>query len=284
MSRLFFIFPTNTNTETFYNTSIQNTDSAIASEQQIGADTSALEELKGRMESAKSEAAQARPDVETQTKRVETERNMTRAVSTLTNLPAGVQTQADAGAARQALYDYLKADEGGKAAAQSKATEQLKKSISAALEANGLDAGTRQRLEGMLDNIDSKGEMVDNKDNKTKYNRKGKPYPQVYINGYGYIPFPKGPYEINNSIQRNEFTPSFKQRFKEWWISKGKPWPDGDVNIHHIKPLSKGGDNSFEILYRLFSRISISHLQTGGEITHNRRRIKWREFKVSKGL
>ncbi len=157
----FRLDPTNTNAEAFYNALIQNIDTAIAAEQQAGADTSALAELKGKMESAKSEAAQALPDT-AQAARADVEQKMIKAVSALTNLPAGVQAQADAYAARQALYDYMKADESDKATAYSKATDQLKESISAALETEGLDAGTRQTLEEMLDNIDSGGEMGDN--------------------------------------------------------------------------------------------------------------------------
>ncbi|AUO15597.1 hypothetical protein BGI42_15780 [Clostridium taeniosporum] len=83
-------------------------------------------------------------------------------------------------------------------------------------------------------------------------NRKGVAYPQVIVDGYGEIPFPDGPYVPNNSARlRPKFTARYKELFKEWWISQGRPWPEGNVNIHHIKPLSKGGDNSFENLIPL---------------------------------
>lgn len=69
---------------------------------------------------------------------------------------------------------------------------------------------------------------------------------------HGEVPFPEGPYEPNNSSTlRPQFTDSYKKQFKEWWTGQGKPWPEGEVNIHHIKPLSKGGDNSFENLVPL---------------------------------
>jgi len=87
-------------------------------------------------------------------------------------------------------------------------------------------------------------------------NSKGVVYPNVTVGGYGKVPFPKGPYTPNNSqILRSEFTPKLKGEFKEWWIQQGRPWPDvpegSTLNIHHIKPLSKGGTNSFDNLVPL---------------------------------
>ncbi len=82
-------------------------------------------------------------------------------------------------------------------------------------------------------------------------NGKGVPYPVIEVEGYGQVPFPIGPYEPNNSILRAQFTDSYKKQFKEWWIAQGRLWPEGEVNIHHIKPLSKGGDNSFTNLVPL---------------------------------
>ena len=83
-------------------------------------------------------------------------------------------------------------------------------------------------------------------------NNKGVPYPKVEVDGYGKVGLPPGPYEPNNSkTLRPQFTESYKKQFKEWWIEQGRAWPEGEVNIHHIKPLSKGGDNSFENLVPL---------------------------------
>jgi hypothetical protein len=83
-------------------------------------------------------------------------------------------------------------------------------------------------------------------------NSKGDLYPQVDVEGFGQVPFPKDPFEPNNSrILRQDFTKELKGQFQEWWISKGRPWPEGEINIHHIKPLSFGGDNSFDNLIPL---------------------------------
>jgi RHS repeat-associated protein len=87
-------------------------------------------------------------------------------------------------------------------------------------------------------------------------NGNGVTYPSVSVEGYGEVPFPEGPYTPNNSAAlRPSFTPSYKLQFKEWWIKQGRPWPSTPVgsfiNIHHIKPLSKGGTNAFENLVPL---------------------------------
>jgi RHS repeat-associated protein len=87
-------------------------------------------------------------------------------------------------------------------------------------------------------------------------NSKGVAYPKVVVEGFGEVPFPKGPFVPNNSqILRNEFTPKLKAEFKDWWIQQGRPWPNvpegSTLNIHHIKPLSQGGTNSFDNLVPL---------------------------------
>ena len=77
-------------------------------------------------------------------------------------------------------------------------------------------------------------------------------YPTVIVKDYGEVPFPEGPYTPNNSkTLRSSFTDTYKKEFKQWWIEQGREWPEGNVNIHHIKPLSKGGTNSFENLVPL---------------------------------
>ena len=54
---------------------------------------------------------------------------------------------------------------------------------------------------------------------------------------------------------RSQFTPKLKADFKDWWTGQGKPWPtvpeNSSLNIHHIKPLAKGGTNAFENLVPL---------------------------------
>jgi hypothetical protein len=83
-------------------------------------------------------------------------------------------------------------------------------------------------------------------------NRKGVEYPRVIVKDYGEVPFPEGPYTPNNSqTLRKAFTESYKKSFKEWWIGQGRAWPEGKVNIHHIKPLSRGGTNDFNNLVPL---------------------------------
>jgi len=91
---------------------------------------------------------------------------------------------------------------------------------------------------------------------KTVTNSKGVPYPKVIVEGFGEVPFPKGPFTPNNSqVLRSQFTPKLKGEFKNWWIEQGRPWPNvpegSTVNIHHIKPLSHGGTNSFDNLVPL---------------------------------
>jgi hypothetical protein len=91
-------------------------------------------------------------------------------------------------------------------------------------------------------------------------NSKGVLYPKVSVEGYGEIPFPKGPYTPNNSsLLRPSFTDSYKLKFKDWWIKQGKPWPETPmgtkINIHHIKPLGHGGTNAFDNLVPLIQPI-----------------------------
>ncbi len=91
---------------------------------------------------------------------------------------------------------------------------------------------------------------------KIATNAKGTPYPLVFVQGYGKVPFPAAPYAPNNSqLLRPEFTPALKKEFKAWWIGQGRVWPTAPegsmINIHHIKPLSKGGTNAFDNLVPL---------------------------------
>jgi hypothetical protein len=82
-------------------------------------------------------------------------------------------------------------------------------------------------------------------------NSRGAAYPDVNVPGFGKVPFPNGPYSPNNTSLRSQFTLSYKQQFKQWWINQGRPWPSGNINIHHIKPLEFGGTNAFENLVPL---------------------------------
>ena len=83
-------------------------------------------------------------------------------------------------------------------------------------------------------------------------NSRGIPYPEVDVPGYGKVPFPDPPYTPNNSSSRaQEFTNALKKAFQNWWKNQGLPWPEGEVNIHHVKPLQYGGTNTFENLVPL---------------------------------
>jgi RHS repeat-associated protein len=82
-------------------------------------------------------------------------------------------------------------------------------------------------------------------------NSAGVAYPKLKVPGYGEIPFPEPPYGPNNTGLRNSFTTTYKNNFKTWWITQGRPWPSGKINIHHIKPLQFGGTNAFENLVPL---------------------------------
>lgn len=83
-------------------------------------------------------------------------------------------------------------------------------------------------------------------------NSKGLMYPKVIVEGFGEVPFPRGPFLPNNTATRAiEFTGAFKKSFKAWWIEQGRPYPTGEIQIHHIKPLAHGGTNTFENLVPL---------------------------------
>lgn len=116
--------------------------------------------------------------------------------------------------------------------------ERTFKGIGGAIELAGIGLGIKSYLGSRAPVIPTNG--------------KGLPYPQVNVKGYGNVPFPDGPFTPNNSkILRSQFTPGLKKEFKNWWTNMGRPWPEGNVNIHHIKPLSKGGGNSFDNLVPL---------------------------------
>ncbi len=88
--------------------------------------------------------------------------------------------------------------------------------------------------------------------NKPIINSRGVPYPEVDVPGYGKVPFPDSPYSPNNSPSRaQEFTNALKKAFQSWWKNQGYIWPEGEVHIHHIKPLQYGGTNIFENLVPL---------------------------------
>jgi hypothetical protein len=107
------------------------------------------------------------------------------------------------------------------------------------------------------------------------FNSNSVPYPQVQVQGYGYVPFPSG------SISRVSPSPPALRSafnsirnsgdFKTWWEGQGRPWPtptEGSrIDIHHIQPLGHGGTNAFENLvpldyntqHKLFTRWWINY-------------------------
>ena len=105
---------------------------------------------------------------------------------------------------------------------------------------------------GNKTSVAGESKTVDIESTNKVLNSKGVPYPDVEVSGYGKVKLPSGPYAPNNStLLRSKFTNPYKEQFKTWWIEQGRIWPEGEVNVHHIKPLSKGGDNSFENLVPL---------------------------------
>jgi RHS repeat-associated protein len=78
-------------------------------------------------------------------------------------------------------------------------------------------------------------------------NANGVPYPSVFVEGYGQVPFPQGPLLRTDTWLREEFTQTFKNEFRRWWVGQGRPWPTPSqgsvIDIHHIKPLGFGGIN-----------------------------------------
>ena len=108
------------------------------------------------------------------------EHAMADAISALLKLPTNAQNQAKVEAARQAYFDYLTASPENKAAAYDNTVNQLRESINAALEMDGLDAGSRAALEGMLEEIDSGKRLGDNRGSGNHRNRND--YRETFFN------------------------------------------------------------------------------------------------------
>ena len=83
-------------------------------------------------------------------------------------------------------------------------------------------------------------------------NRRGERYPRVLDPRTGQnIPFPEGPLMIVPKEQRTAYDGrSDKNKFIVEWHERGYPrppgnWLRGTLELHHIKPLSRGGTNDF---------------------------------------
>jgi RHS repeat-associated protein len=100
-------------------------------------------------------------------------------------------------------------------------------------------------------------------------NRSGKPYPKQRVRGYGEVPFPKGSIEPTNpGPMRAEFTQKMRMEYRDWWHDKYGWYPSPDkYEIHHIKPLSRGGTNDFQ---------NLVPLRKGRQ--HNQFTNWWREY------
>ncbi len=78
-------------------------------------------------------------------------------------------------------------------------------------------------------------------------NNAGDKYPSVRVRGYGKVPYPKGEItKTNPSSMRAQFTQELRIEFRQFWHDKHGWYPSPDkYDIHHIKPLSRGGTNDF---------------------------------------
>lgn len=89
-------------------------------------------------------------------------------------------------------------------------------------------------------------------------NKRGDPYPSVLDPRTGHpVPFPRGDIRIVPKERRTKYDGGMdRYRFIKEWLQRGFPAPpqgwDGRVtHIHHIRPLSRGGDNDFSNLVPL---------------------------------
>jgi RHS repeat-associated protein len=84
-------------------------------------------------------------------------------------------------------------------------------------------------------------------------NSRGEPYPEVEVEGYGKVPFPNGPITVTDPQPlRDEYTSELRKEFRDQWYDKYGWYPSSDkYEIHHIKPLSRGGANDFDNLVPL---------------------------------
>jgi len=83
-------------------------------------------------------------------------------------------------------------------------------------------------------------------------NNKGEPYPNAVDSKTGQeVPFPGGVLTIVPKANRVNWGTTERTKFKQEWKERGFQEPPGgwgEVEIHHIKPRSRGGSNDFENL------------------------------------
>jgi hypothetical protein len=82
-------------------------------------------------------------------------------------------------------------------------------------------------------------------------NRRGEAYPRVLDPRTGQnIPFPEGTLMIVPSEQRTKWNKQGRRNFITEWHERGYPrapdnWVGSETQVHHIKPLERGGTNDF---------------------------------------
>jgi RHS repeat-associated protein len=80
-------------------------------------------------------------------------------------------------------------------------------------------------------------------------NQDGIPYPRHTVKGYGEVPFPSGEIKVTDPKPLRKQFRGIKVEFRKWWYNKYGWFPSPDIyDIHHVKPLSRGGTNDFDNL------------------------------------
>jgi hypothetical protein len=79
-------------------------------------------------------------------------------------------------------------------------------------------------------------------------NNQGVPYPVQEVQGYGTVSFPGGDVTVTNpNPMRTQYTQELRNEYRKYWHDKYGWYPSPDeYEIHHIKPLSRGGTNDFD--------------------------------------
>ena len=119
----------------------------------------------------------------------------------------------------------------------------------------------RGGADGQNERNDNSGGHARGSSGQSSTNKRGELYPEQEVEGYGKVPFPEGEISVTDpNLLRAQYTDSLRQRFRQWWYNKYGWFPTpGEYQIHHIKPLSRGGTNDFENLVPL--RIGAEHQQ-----------------------
>jgi filamentous hemagglutinin len=84
-------------------------------------------------------------------------------------------------------------------------------------------------------------------------NDRGEPYPDVEVENYGKVPFPKDAQytPLESRVPRST---TYRSDYIDNWNASGKPTPTGgwgDYRIHYVQPLEYGGTNDIKNLVHL---------------------------------